>query len=202
MRILKFLTVIAMLTALSAMAHEGEAPPRGPGLFGQSPEYIHTLLNPLPGYGLSMGVLALALALFLRSRAAKGIALGIVVLTSAAAWPVLHYGQNAYQTVHDRSDEQGQHWLAEHMERADKFVYAFYATALLGIVALISLKKFPKAATPLALVTLIAAVTSLGIGGWISRAGGQIRHPEFRHEPPPIDSSSSGDEQRSSETNH
>lgn len=32
----------------------------------------------------------------------------------------------------------------------------------------------------------IAAVrTLLAVGGWISKAGGQIRHPEFRDETPP-----------------
>ncbi|MBK7997433.1 MAG: hypothetical protein IPK15_01535 [Verrucomicrobia bacterium] len=27
--------------------------------------------------------------------------------------------------------------------------------------------------------------TLLAVGGWISKAGGQIRHPEFRNEAPP-----------------
>jgi hypothetical protein len=202
MKVLKLLIVVAMLTAVTAMAHEGETPPSGPGLFGQPPEYIHVLLNPLPVYGLSMGVLGLAVALFTRNRAAKGIALGIIILTSAAAWPVLHYGQNGYQNVSNVSDEEGRRWLAEHMERAEKFVWGFYATALVGIAALVSLKKFPKAANPLSVITLIAAVTSLGVGAWVSRAGGQIRHPEFRHEPAPVESSSNNGEHHSSETNH
>jgi hypothetical protein len=75
MRILKLLIVVTMFNTVTAMAHEGEAPPSGPGLFGQPPEYIHVLLNPLPVYGLSIGVLTLAVALFARSRAAKGVAL-------------------------------------------------------------------------------------------------------------------------------
>ena len=71
------------------------------------------------------------------------------------------------------------------MERGGKLVYVFYATALLGIAALVSHKKFPKAVTSLALITLIASAASLGAGGWISKAGGQIRHPEFRGESVP-----------------
>jgi len=201
MKILQLLIVITMFTALTATAHEGEAPPPGPGLFGQPPEYIHTLLNPLPVYGLSMGVLALMAALFTRSRAAKGVALGIIILTSAAAWPVLHYGQNGYQNVSNTSDEEGRRWLAEHMARAAKFIWGFYATALLGVAALVSLRKFPKAANPLTVTTLIVAVISLGVGAWVSRAGGQIHHPEFRHEPAPLDSSSASEDHHSSEAN-
>ena len=68
------------------------------------------------------------------------------------------------------------------MERAEKVIYIFYATAVFGFVALVIRKKFPKVFTPLTVVTLIMGVASLGAGGWISKAGGQIRHPEFRAE--------------------
>ena len=66
------------------------------------------------------------------------------------------------------------------MERAEKLVYVFYATALLGVVALATQRKLPRAGTSLAIATLVFGVASLGAGGWISKAGGQIRHPEFR----------------------
>ena len=182
MRILTTIIAAAIL-ATNALAHEGEHHPEGPGLFGQPPEYIHVLLNPLPFYGLAIGVLALAAGLLARSRSARILGLSLVILTSASAWPVFHYGQNAYERVRKISDEQGQLWLDDHMERAEKFIYAFYATALLGIAALASVKKLPKTATLLSLATLAAGLASLGIGGWISRAGGNIRHPEFRHSP-------------------
>jgi len=71
------------------------------------------------------------------------------------------------------------------MERAEKTVYAFYVTAALALAALVGMKKFPKAATPLAVAALLAAVASVGVGGWIGKAGGQLRHPEFRQSPPP-----------------
>ena len=71
------------------------------------------------------------------------------------------------------------------MERAEQFIYAFYVTALSGIAALIPQNKFPKAATALTLFTLASAIVCLGIGGWISRAGGQVSHSEFRTGPEP-----------------
>ena len=181
---MKTLIVILAATFLSARAVLAHEHSEGAGLFGLPPEYLHVLLNPLPVYGLAMGILALAGALLARSRAALVIALMLVILASASAWPVLHFGQSAYARVRGQADEPGQQWLDEHMTRAEKFVYAFYVTALLGIGALVSQKKFPKAATPLAVATLLAGVASLGVGGWMSKAGGQIRHPEFRHGPP------------------
>jgi hypothetical protein len=180
MKTLTAIVATAFLSMAAACAHEGHEHAAGGGLFGQPPEYVHILLNPVPAYGLGLGALALGAALVARSKPARAIALGIVLLGSASAWPVLHYGQNAYAGVRDRSDDAGQQWLDAHMSRAEKSVYAFYVTAALALAALAGMKKLPKAATPLTVVTLVAAVVSIGIGGWISRAGGQIRHPEFR----------------------
>ena len=188
MKTLKTLIAVmgVVLAASSALAHEGHEHPAGSGLFGLPPEYVHGLINPMPVYGMAMGVLALGPALLLRNKTAQNIGLGLVILAAASAWPVAHYGQNAYKQIRGLADEPGQAALDEHMERADKLVIVFYATALLGICALVSQRKFRKAAMPLAAVTLAAAVASLGAGGWISKVGGQIRHPEFRHgEMPP-----------------
>ncbi len=193
MKTLKILIAIASfaLAANSAWAHEGHEHPAGSGLFGLPPEYVHILINPMPVYGMAMGVLALSAALLLRNKTAQTIGIGLVILAAASAWPVAHFGQNAYKSIRGQSDDAGQDALDEHMERADKLVLIFYATAVLGVVALIGQKKFPKTATPLAAITLATAVASLGAGGWISKAGGQIRHPEFRHIGMPMDADES-----------
>ncbi len=49
------------------------------------PEYIHVLLNPLPVYGMALGLVALAAAWISRSRAAQAIALLILALAGASA---------------------------------------------------------------------------------------------------------------------
>jgi hypothetical protein len=60
------------------------------------PEYVHVLLNPLPVYGLATGVLGLVLAMALRSRTAQVVALIIILICAASAWPVYQYGEGAY----------------------------------------------------------------------------------------------------------
>jgi hypothetical protein len=157
------------------------------GLFGLKPEYVHVLLNPLPVYGLSMGVLVLAAALLARSKAARNIGLLLAVICAASAWPVLYYGQHGYNHLYRQLDTESQQWLDVHMERAERFIYAFYLTALLGVAAILVQKKFPRASKALTGLTLAAAIASLGIGAWISRAGGEVSHSEFRNEdePPP-----------------
>ncbi len=49
----------------------------------RQPEYIHVLLNPLPVYGLLIGLIGLVLALILKSRRAQIATLTLVLISSA-----------------------------------------------------------------------------------------------------------------------
>lgn len=145
------------------------------------PEYIHVLLNPLPVYATAMGVIALIVALVLRSKPAQGVALFIVIIGCLSIWPVMEYGDRAMDRVQSMSDKDGATSLHEHEHRADLAAWFFYTTAALAAAGIVALWKFPKFATWLAAVALLAAIASIGAGAWVSRAGGKIRHSEFRH---------------------
>ena len=149
------------------------------------PEYVHVLINPLPVYGLGMGVLALFMAFIIRSRHAQILALLLIVIGAASAWPVFIYGKKGYQRVHAMSDNDGQAWLDVHMHRAEKFIYIYYATAAVGLIAVVATLKWPKIAPSMTVFTLVLALGLLCIGGYIAYAGGKVRHREFRNEPPP-----------------
>jgi len=149
------------------------------------PEYLHVLLNPLPVYGLSMGVLGLVIALILRSRSARLATLAIVFVGAISAWPVYHYGQAGYDRVLSMSDDQGSKWLEEHMRRAEKLIPIFYVVAGLAAATAAAEWKVRRAAVPLAIVTAVLASANLGVGGYIGYAGGHVRHKEFRFEPAP-----------------
>jgi len=75
----------------------------------RQPEYIHVLLNPLPIYGLATGVLGLLAALAARSRSAQTLALILILLASAAAWPAAHFGHSAYDRVYSMSGPRPRH---------------------------------------------------------------------------------------------
>lgn len=149
------------------------------------PEYVHVLINSLPVYGLSMGVVAMLVALVYRRRPVIVVALVLIFLAGLSAWPTYHYGQAAYDRVKSMSDTVGGQWLDEHMARAEKLVYAFYVLAALAVAGLLAPLKWPRGSTPLATSALVLAVGTLGIGGWISYPAGHVRHKEFRFESPP-----------------
>lgn len=151
----------------------------------EQPEYVHTLINPVPIYGLGVGIFALVIAIFLRHRSAHLTALAIIFLAAVSAWPVKYYGEQAYDRVLSMSDETGSAWLAAHEDRADKCIWILYLLAIVAGAAALLPRKFPKTAMPLLIVTLLLSIASLAAGAYISYAGGRVRHREFRNEPPP-----------------
>jgi hypothetical protein len=151
----------------------------------RQPEYIHVLLNPLPVYGLAVGLLGLIVAFFLRSRPAQIATLLIVLISAASAWPVYEFGEQAKDRVLSMENEVGDAWLEEHQDRAEDLIWFFYALAILSAAAIVAPVKWPRSATPLVIAAILLSVVTLGCGGYIAYAGGKIRHREFRNVPPP-----------------
>ena len=144
-------------------------------------DYLHVLINPLPVYGGLLAVLLLGAAMILKNRPAQLLGLALMIVSAGSAWPTYLTGERAYQKVYLIADSDGQRLLDEHKQRAEKLIWVFYVVAAVALAAALRPPKVPKAASPLVWLTLIIAVISLGIGGWIAKAGGQIRHPEFRN---------------------
>jgi hypothetical protein len=151
----------------------------------RQPEYIHVLLNPLPVYGLLIGWIGLVIALVLKSRRAQIATLTLVLISSASAWPVFEFGEQGYDRVLSMADEDGHAWLDEHLHRAEKLIYIFYALAVLSVTAIAVPMEWPKSSAPLVIAVILLGAAALTTGVYIAYAGGKIRHREFRNEPPP-----------------
>lgn len=148
-----------------------------------NPAYLHLLINHLPIIGLAVGALALSIALLCRRRIAQIPALIVILLMTASAVPVHRTGELAYKQVRHIADEAGADWLDLHSDRADTGMPAFYVLAGITLIALIAPLKWPRSAVWLSLITLFASIGCIGVGGWISQAGGPIMHTELR---PPL----------------
>ncbi len=151
----------------------------------RQPEYIHVLLNPLPVYGLLIGLIGLVLALIFKSRRAQIATLTLVLISSASAWPVYEFGQQGYDRVLTMTDEDGQAWLDEHRERGEELIWIFYALVALSAIAIAAPIKWPKSSLLLAVAVVLLGAVTLGSGVYIGYAGGRVRHREFRNEPAP-----------------
>ena len=78
------------------------------------------------------------------------------------------------------ADDAGADALDEHMDRAEKTIYAFYVLAAFAAAGLLVPIKWPKSAVSLAAITLVVAVLCSGIAVYIAQPGGEVRHSELR----------------------
>jgi hypothetical protein len=151
----------------------------------KQPEYVHTLINHFPLVGLMVAVLALLMALVVKNRAAVFIGLALVFLLSLSIWPVSEFGEAGYDRVLSMSDEPGQAFLRHHEDLADRWAFLYYITAGVAGLGFGLAWKWPRLLTPAAILSILLAAASLTAGGFIARAGGEVRHREFRTGPPP-----------------
>ncbi|MFT4614591.1 MAG: hypothetical protein ACI9NT_001738 [Bacteroidia bacterium] len=150
------------------------------------PAYRHMLLNHLPIVGLALALLVLLLGLALRQSVLLFTGIGLVALTAGASWPVATYGDAAYPAIYDGLDGHGRAWLDYHAHVAETWLPLLYASTGLALAALLGgiLKRsiLPWAA----LAVLVVGTASFASAVAIGKAGGQIKHPEFRLTDPPV----------------
>ena len=146
------------------------------------PGYLHVIINHLPIIGLAMGIFAMAIALFLRSRAAQITALAVVAFAAASGPVVFITGEKAYKPIRKLTDDAGSDYLDEHMDRAEQTIGLFYALAILALAGQFVPIWWPKIGTPIFTLTLLLAIISFGAAIYVAQPAGKIRHSEFRIE--------------------
>jgi len=144
------------------------------------PEHLHLMINHLPLVGLVVAALFLAAATALRNQAAARIGLVGVALLALSAWPVVWSGDAGADNVYDLLDDDGVEFLKTHRHLAEKWLWMYFATAVLAGGVGAASWKWPKILLPGALLTVLAAAACLWVGAQTAEAGGKIRHPEFR----------------------
>ena len=152
-------------------------------LLGQ-PEYLHVLANPVLTHALPLAAVGLLLALIARGQGAIRLMLLLVLLSAAAVWPTVHYGEEGFDRVKAMTDAPGSDWLLVHRHRVEQSEWVYYVVAVLALAALAAPLKWPRTFLPLATVVLILAVAASAVGAYIAYPAGKIRHREFRHGEP------------------
>ncbi len=185
MKKLLLMTFAAWVLCASVTAHEGHKQILVTGKVLDMAS-VHVLINHLPIFGLAIVVLALGLGLLARNRPSQRIALVLIALIGYSTWFVIQSGHRGYDPVYTMSNPDAQGWLKVHADRVERVEFVFYLAALIAAAAALADRRFPKASRPLTWLALLAALASASAAGWISQAGGQVRHSEFRDGPPPV----------------
>jgi len=149
------------------------------------PEYVHAVTNHLPLIGLLVAMLALLAALVTKDRSATLIGLALVGLLALSAWPVYHFGEAGYDRVLSMADDAGMKFLEQHKAFAERWIFLYFATAGVAALGFGLAWKWPRTRVYSSILALVLAAASLAAGMVIAKAGGAVRHREFRFHPPP-----------------
>ena len=150
-----------------------------------SPAHLHLALNHIPIIGIAVSCLPIVIGILAQCRTTIAVGLLSTLLCAAAMPTIMQTGGDAAHNFDigknlPALDAAGQAALDAHADRADKTTPVIYACAILAVLALLALIKFPQAATWLSSAVLLGNVISISLGIWTAQAGGRIRHPEFR----------------------
>lgn len=149
------------------------------------PAYRHMLLNHVPVVGLFTSLLVLLTGTLLRQPAVLFTGLALVALTAGSTFFVVKFGDAAYPAIYDTLDGHGRAWLDYHAHLAETWLPLFYANAALAVTALLlGVLRRPLLPWLGALVILVSAASIVGVS-IVAKAGGSIKHSEFRLTDPP-----------------
>ena len=149
------------------------------------PEYVHAAINHFPLIGLFTALLVLIVGLAARNRPILLTGLGLAGVMALSYWPVAHFGEAGFDRVLSMADEPGEAFLKYHEHLADRWAFLYYLTAGAAAVGFGTSWKWPRVLVPAAIVVVLLGIGSLSAGIAIAKAGGEIRHREFRSGPPP-----------------
>lgn len=150
-----------------------------------TPAHIHLALNHIPIIGIAVASFPILIGILAQCRITIATGLLATILCAAAMPTIMESGSKASHALKEGTllpplDEAGKIALHMHSSRADKTTPVIYASAILAVLALLALIKFPKAATWLAAAVLLGNGASILLAIWAADAGGRIRHIEFR----------------------
>ena len=147
--------------------------------------HLHLILNHVPIIGIAVSCLPIVIGILAQSRTTIAAGLLATLLCAATVPTIMESGSNAAHAFRDGStlpplDEAGKIVMHIHGGRAKQTAPVIYASAILALLSLLALAKFPRPATWLSAAVLLGNTISIALSVWTADAGGRIRHTEFR----------------------
>jgi len=128
----------------------------------RDPEYLHLLLEPLPLFGLGIGLVFLIMSFVFGEVKSRLLALGIICVSCASVWPYIDLRDKATPRILATRSPDFAPLIQEQTQRRKDWSWPYHAMTLLSAAALLS-SRSPKS-RPL----LFAIVLYGGLLFWFS----------------------------------
>ena len=121
------------------------------------PEYLHLLLEPLPLYGLGIGLTFLIVAFMFGEARCRMLALAVICVCCASVWPYLDLRDKATPRILATRSPDFAPLIQEQTQRRKDWALPYYAMALCSLAALVT-SRSPKGRLVLFVVVILGAL--------------------------------------------
>ncbi len=140
----------------------------------RDPEYLHLLLEPLPLYGLGIGLLFLIAAQLAGESKSRLLALLVITASCASVWPYQELREQATPRILATRDPALGPLIRAQTERRERCNWAYYAMAGLGAVTLAAL--LAGKGKPLLALAAAGALALFCLSVWLHQKECEVYH--------------------------
>jgi hypothetical protein len=121
------------------------------------PEYLHLLLEPLPLYGLGIGLTFLIVAFLFGEAKCRVLALGVICVSCASVWPYNDLRAKATARILATRSPDFAPLIQEQTERRKDWSWPYYTMTLVSFAALAA-SRSPKSRPMLFAVVILGGL--------------------------------------------
>lgn len=140
----------------------------------RDPEYLHLLLEPLPLYGLGIGLTFVIVSFLFGELKSRMLALAIICVSCASVWPYIDLRDKATPRILATRSPEYAPLIQEQTQRRKDWSWPYYVLALLSLAAL-STTRHPKG-RPLLLAAVILGAMLFWFSIWMHKKECEVYH--------------------------
>jgi hypothetical protein len=123
----------------------------------RDPEYLHLLLEPLPLYGLGLGLVFVIVSLVFGEMKSRMLALAVICVSCASVWPYIDLRDKATPRILATRSPEFAPLIQQQTQRRKDWSWPYYAMTLFSGIALFSARS-PKGRPVLFFVIIFGAL--------------------------------------------
>ena len=149
----------------------------------RDPEYLHLLIEPLPLYGLGIGLMLFVVAFVFGERRSRLLALALICVSCASVWPYTDLRSKATPRILATRPPEYASVIQEQTSRRREWNWPYYVMTLFSVVAIFT-GHSPRG-RPILIVVVVGGALLFWISIWLHKKECEVYHRNIvRYTPP------------------
>ena len=149
----------------------------------RDPEYLHLLIEPLPLYGLGIGLMFFIIAFVFGERRCRLLALALICVSCASVWPYTDLRSKATPRILATRPPEYASVIQEQTSRRREWNWPYYVMTLFSVVAIFA-GHSPRG-RPILIVVVVGGALLFWISIWLHKKECEVYHRNIvRYTPP------------------